>query len=70
MPATERNVQVKLELPQHVHEVLGGWAGDELDESIEAMLEALAYELCQNAELRAYAARWCKTERQQASCLP
>ena len=59
MPAAVRNVQVKLELPQHVHEVLGGWAGDELDESIEAMLEALAY-----------AARWCKTERQQASCLP
>lgn len=56
MPETDQAAELKLLVPSHVRDVLTAWALNELDEEPEAVAEAVAYELCQNAELRAYAA--------------
>ncbi|SDG27944.1 hypothetical protein [Pseudonocardia oroxyli] len=51
------NRSVVVELPDVIHAELQGWAGAVLDESVESVLSALAYELAQNEELRAFTAR-------------
>jgi hypothetical protein len=60
LPACYRRAmptKLKLTLPDHVGEVLTGWAVFELQKTPEEVLEALAEELCGNEQLRAFAAR-------------
>jgi hypothetical protein len=57
MLQTGHATKLKLTLPDHVGEVLTGWAVFELQKTPEEVLEALAEELCGNEQLRAFAAR-------------
>jgi hypothetical protein len=49
-------VTLRLAVPVHVHQVLNDWAPIELGCTPEDVLEALAEELCNNEQLRAFAA--------------
>ena len=56
MLQTDRTTKLKLTLPDHIGEVLTGWAVFELQKTPEEVLEALAEELCSNEQLREFTA--------------
>ena len=56
MLQTDHATKLKLTLPPHVAEVLTGWAVFELQKTPEEVLEALAEELSNNEQLRAFVA--------------
>ena len=56
MPQTDEATRLKLTLPQHVAEILTGWAVFELRKTPEEVLEALAEELAGKEQLRAFTA--------------
>jgi hypothetical protein len=56
MPQADEAARLKLTLPPHVAEILTGWAEFELRKTPEEVLEALAEELANNEQLRAFAA--------------
>jgi hypothetical protein len=56
MSTTDQADTAKLELPEHVYEILSNWVAPELGCTPEDVLELLAEELCRNGQLRAFAA--------------
>jgi hypothetical protein len=56
MPQADEAARLKLTLPPHVAEILTGWAVFELRKTPEEVLEALAEELANNEQLRAFTA--------------
>ena len=53
---TEHEATIKLTVPAHVRDTATNWVLSELNEEPDAVLAALAEELCSNGQLPAYVA--------------